>query len=512
MQSTTQRAEEMQRELEEVQVCGTSIWIKKDNEHHELKIVHKRGTNAAGEWRGNKPFTHITFFNAPSGWNGYQCCGQSGCPTDIPDAFSRLKTLLGDFEPILDTLIVDVWSEGQDFIISADDGPNLIGPDNKIYQCIRDAWCELFGISAPPPVTPSASDPLTRRKELVQTPLLALLNADPPKISEFNARPYRERTFAEFGDLDFSKKTLPEVDISGMDWNRSKFDSCNLSKADFTGTQLVEASFTNAKLDKVKFQATIANHADFTGAKLAGANMKSAILSHAKFKDADLSKVSFAKTDLRQVDLSDCKTLDGAKFKGAFYDESTKFPPGFADFAQMSWRGRGPDPYKTQTKKDVYASGEIDFDGLIKHLEKNFDKERLKKALSMLKKESFQLFSEVGDQFISGIVKSQSDANLVYGCRLLSDGSFSCCTQNLNACGGLRGALCKHILVLVIGLARNNDVTTTNAAHWVIASLVEKPKVDKDIMTELFLKYSGAESGEIDWRPTETIPEDYYAF
>ena len=30
-------------------------------------------------------------------------------------------------------------------------------------------------------------------------------------------------------------------------------------------------------------------------------------------------------------------------------------------------------------------------------------------------------------------------------------------------------------------------------------------------MSAIFLRYKGAEAGEIDWRPTETIPEDYYS-
>jgi hypothetical protein len=29
-------------------------------------------------------------------------------------------------------------------------------------------------------------------------------------------------------------------------------------------------------------------------------------------------------------------------------------------------------------------------------------------------------------------------------------------------------------------------------------------------MTNVFLKYKSAELGEIDWRPTVTVPEDYY--
>ena len=46
---------------------------------------------------------------------------------------------------------------------------------------------------------------------------------------------------------------------------------------------------------------------------------------------------------------------------------------------------------------------------------------------------------------------------------------------------------------------------------WVDASRSQKPTLDKDAMGETFLRYKGAEAGEVDWRPTETIPEDFYA-
>ena len=31
-------------------------------------------------------------------------------------------------------------------------------------------------------------------------------------------------------------------------------------------------------------------------------------------------------------------------------------------------------------------------------------------------------------------------------------------------------------------------------------------------LKDVFLRYKAAEAGEIDWRPTETIPEDFYTF
>jgi hypothetical protein len=130
----------------------------------------------------------------------------------------------------------------------------------------------------------------------------------------------------------------------------------------------------------------------------------------------------------------------------------------------------------------------------------------------MLKTDRFRLFSQVDDNSLVGVVKSQRDVNLVYSCRLTSDGTFSCCTQNLNACGGLQGALCKHLLVLIVGLTKGGQVNPATVEQWVQTSRKKRPAHDKDAASAVFLRYKGAEAGEVDWRPTETIPEDYYAY
>jgi hypothetical protein len=41
--------------------------------------------------------------------------------------------------------------------------------------------------------------------------------------------------------------------------------------------------------------------------------------------------------------------------------------------------------------------------------------------------------------------------------------------------------------------------------------LDHKPAIDEEANSAIFLRYKGAEAGEVDWRPTETIPEDFYA-
>jgi hypothetical protein len=156
-------------------------------------------------------------------------------------------------------------------------------------------------------------------------------------------------------------------------------------------------------------------------------------------------------------------------------------------------------------------SEKLDLKGFIKKLSAATDASRMQKATKMLKADRFQLFAEVNDTHVVGIVKSQTDAELLYSCRLTSSGGFACCTQNLFPCGGLRGALCKHILVLITGLAQNGQLDADTANKWAAASRKQKPVLDKDVMSETFIRYKGAQAGEVDWRPTETIPEDYYA-
>ena len=59
---------------------------------------------------------------------------------------------------------------------------------------------------------------------------------------------------------------------------------------------------------------------------------------------------------------------------------------------------------------------------------------------------------------------------------------------------------------------QGDQIDATTVDDWVEASRISKPDLDKDVMSETLLRYKGAEAGEVDWRPTETVPEDYYAF
>jgi hypothetical protein len=68
----------------------------------------------------------------------------------------------------------------------------------------------------------------------------------------------------------------------------------------------------------------------------------------------------------------------------------------------------------------------------------------------------------------------------------------------------------------VVGLVKAGDLGAAAALEWLgYARLMGQTrdgcKPDKDVVTATFLKYKGAEAAQVDWRPTETIPEDFYA-
>src|SRR5262245_56816932 len=128
-------------------------------------------------------------------------------------------------------------------------------------------------------------------------------------------------------------------------------------------------------------------------------------------------------------------------------------------------------------------SAATNLDAFINRLRGYADGGRIANAQAMLRAERFQLFSQVEEGALVGVVRSQSSVSRVYACRLDAQGTFSCGTQNLRACGGLGGAVCKHLLVLVIGLARSGAVVPEAVEAWVRASRKRRPTLDKDVLS-----------------------------
>jgi hypothetical protein len=110
-------------------------------------------------------------------------------------------------------------------------------------------------------------------------------------------------------------------------------------------------------------------------------------------------------------------------FHGTRFDERTRFPAGFTLPEEgLLWAGTGPDPRHVPPATGPPA-GSLGFEEFLDRLRGQADSAALTRALAMLKAERFQLFAEAGTDGLVGVVKSQSEPDLVYSCRLASDGS-----------------------------------------------------------------------------------------
>lgn len=340
--------------------------------------------------------------------------------------------------------------------------------------------------------------------------LLVLLKSGPEGVARYNERVAAGKRPSLRG-VDLSGADLTGVDFRRTDLANANLEGCNLTDAFLTFATINGASFKNAILKNTSAQDLNVTSCDFSGATIEGASFERSKLQQVNFSGSHCSAVNFARAVLLSANFIDAK-MQNTHFEITMFDPKTFLPNDVIAHPGLVWTGTGPHPAKLQEFLQASPSEPLDFAKFLERLESSIDVERLKKALKMLKAEQFQLFAEVKDNQMVGVVKSQTDPDLVYACILTDEGKFCCGTQNLNSCGGLRGALCKHLLVLLLGLTKAEQLDANAADKWARASKLQQPKMDKDVLSETFLRYKGAEAGEIDWRPTETIPEDYYAF
>ncbi|HEV3238229.1 MAG TPA: pentapeptide repeat-containing protein [Gemmataceae bacterium] len=382
----------------------------------------------------------------------------------------------------------------------------------QLLELATAAWSEAFGLdlASTEALHQKKSEHEAERASLRET-MLAELRGGATGIKKWNARLPKEREkIGKLRKLDFSGAKLSGALLDHRDLQGSSFDGANLKGSNLENCQLEKANFTKADLAGASLQYSKCPNASFEGANLAKCKLSGSVFRNANFRSADLTKAEIHFSDQRGADFTDA-VLEKVDFLQNPFDDKTRFPSGFVIPETLVWKGPGPHPSAAKLAIPTAKPGSMDFEAFFQQLSDKIEAARLSKATAMLKAERFQLFADVKDDSLLGVVKSQSNTELVYSCRLGSDGKFGCCTQNLNPCGGLRGALCKHLLVLVVGLTKAGDLDAATVDAWVNASKVQKPEIDKDVMSATFLRYKGAEAGEIDWRPTETIPEDYYA-
>jgi len=433
-------------------------WIRLEADFYKSRTRQRAGA-----------FWHLYSPSREHRFNGAEAASLAAAMTDLANQWSGAR-------PVLESIQVNYKKQPK--------GKDLVA-------LTIHAWAEAFGVSVGDIQEIQKDQPVIWQRWREQ--LLAELRQGPKGVERWKQR----GIFLHFLIDDFTGVDLRGADLRAfcpyeMNLTAARFDGANLTGARFDRCVLRSASFRDAILDRNVFESFSFNPASFEGADFRGARLAGAKFQGGKLHSADLSTANL-------VDVS---------FEGTEYDETTRWPADFIPPKGLRWVGKGPNPAIYHARRPLTA---LDFDGFLARLAKNVQPARLAKALAMLKAERFQLFAEASKDSLTGVVKSQTDPDLVYSCRLAADGAFACCTQNLKPCGGLKDALCKHLLVLIVGLAKADQLDRALVDRWVEASQTKHPALDKDVMSEAFIRYKGAEAGAVDWRPTETIPEDYYA-
>jgi uncharacterized protein YjbI with pentapeptide repeats len=383
--------------------------------------------------------------------------------------------------------------------------------NKELKQLAVRAWCELFGVEAPSEEDLKKAAVTTKAsKKQKADEWLGILRTGKKGVEQWNDNVIAlTRMLAKVPAVDLGKAELCGIKLRSVEWKNANFCGSDLAAAEIYGCRFPEANFSGASFKGAQVHSTFTDanleKADFHSAKAAGSSFKRSNCKKARFRKANLQGADLCGADLTEADLMDAMLMQ------ASYDENTRWPRGFTPTLEMIWKGPGTSPAAHKLVQSTKPKGKLNIDQFMKRLEELTDAAKLGKALSMLKADRFRLYAQVNNDHFVGVVKSQTDAELVYSCRLNADGTYACCTQNLNICGGLRGSLCKHLLVLIVGLTKNAELDPNVIDTWIRLSKTNKPALDKDAMSETFLRYKGAEAGEVDWRPTETIPEDYYA-
>lgn len=382
----------------------------------------------------------------------------------------------------------------------------------------RVAFLALLGIEphggASTTVKPTAKlSPAAARKRYVD-----YLLSGSEGVETWNRLEPDERRQAEhFRKVDLRKAKLREVILTGLDFSGAMLDEASLIEAkldyaDLRGAMLLKANLRGADLRCGKF-----GNARFDGANLKDASLRVGSFRSTSFRNADLTGADLCYADVCGADFTGA-TFENTTFEKAKYDSGTLWPSGFKPGEDME-RMSLPADEATPRMEASRPAGEIDVGTFVQRLESRVGKTApgarvVGRVKEMLKGERFRLFARVESDQVLGVVKSQNDTDpsAVYSCRLTSTGLYDCYSPKLPVCGGMKyGGPCKHLLVLLVGLVRAGELDATTADWWISQTKKTHRRVDEEVLYETLLQYKGAQAGEIDWRPTETVPEDYYA-
>lgn len=495
----------------------TSLTLAKGHALQDITIRYRRSeeNRAIAHVRLNSPLSHFVEFG--------DCC-PSDCPTSITAAFELARTLAGGSAIVPCTLEVRTsnnnsphWSYDSrwehSLCYAPGDSP-CYAPGEPLYATVMAAFEAIIPVTADI-VGNNGNGPRENRHDIYRERLQRLLVGG---TAEKEALVLMLSGNELWSMLDLEGANLSRIKYRGAHLGRlslknTDFSGSILDWADFTAAHISGASFRESSANCAKFGLARAVEADFTRAELKGADFSGANLTNAVFAGIDLIKADFSKANIRGVDFSSCSHLEHAKWTGAKYNSRTIFPENFQQREQLKWIGKGCDPVLARKKVAMVDEiVKVDFTELLVRLHDQVDRMRLVDAVNLVNDDYFQLLTEQDASGLIGVVKSKVHSERVAACRLTANGNFCCCNRNLSICSEMRGSMCKHILALILGATWNRAIDTTTMTRWIVASRFEKPKVDQKIMTAVFLRFASVKNEDVDWRPAELIPEDYYVF
>jgi hypothetical protein len=128
------------------------------------------------------------------------------------------------------------------------------------------------------------------------------------------------------------------LDLNGTDLRRAQLVGAHLERTDFSGAHMEGAQLDDAHLERAILVGANLKAVEFYGAHLgaflSGANLEWAGLASTNLEGADLSDTRLKEALLTGANLEKAR-LDKARLKGAWADETTRWPAGF------DWRRAG---------------------------------------------------------------------------------------------------------------------------------------------------------------------------
>jgi len=137
---------------------------------------------------------------------------------------------------------------------------------------------------------------------------------------------------------------------------------------------------------------------------------------------------------------------------------------------------------------------------------------KILRALTMLAGQRNLLMIKVEKDKIVSVVKSQTTDGIEYATCISEKGDYFCCPQDLEYCLGMKGYLCKHIILSLAAACKTSGKLKDDLKKWVQNAQGKHPIINEDLATSLFVESRLPKDARIGWREVEVLPEDMMAF